>query len=267
MSLGANNWADATEVVIASSGGTYVSDQTPSSALTTEAGEPNPTVYPPQRTAWWKYTPATSGTATFDTIATVGDPSSRDTEMAVYTGTALNALTKRASDSDSGGSANGYTSKITNLAVTAGTTYYIQVSEYTGVSTRMRYVLTVTGPASGPSAVLFSGAAPVVSAVSGTLLANRVLSGTVAAASGAAGSFAAPISLSGVVAATSGSSGALDDADPPVEGDLAGVVEIVTGVDMDPDDAYEGGTYDPPAVPDLSTLIPRRVFASSLPPR
>lgn len=101
-----------------------------------------------------------------------------------------------------------------------------------------------TGSTSHNFAVTF----PITTGFSASLLANRNLAATF------------PI--------TTGFSAAMDDPDvPPVEGDLEVVFEIEFGVEVDPDDAYEGGTYTPPAVPDLSTLIPRRVFASSLPPR
>lgn len=109
----------------------------------------------------------------------------------------------------------------------------------------------------------FAGAVAAGTSVTGALLANRALAGTVAATSDVLGEVVNPPAFAGVVAATAGVSGAID---VTTDG-LSGAVEVVSGVDMDPDPAYDGGTYTPPAVPDLSTLIPRRTFAYSLPPR
>lgn len=141
-------FADAITVVIPTDGATYTHSGTIHNLnLTMEVGEPYATGYNPTKTAWWKYTPATSGTITVSTTPTVHDPdagyTNTDTEMAIYTGSAVNALTKLASDSDS---VAGARSRISNLAVTAGTTYHIQVAAYNG--NRMFYGLDATGPAS-----------------------------------------------------------------------------------------------------------------------
>lgn len=135
-------FANARPVAIAAAGGTYSDGWWDNSACAMESFEPQPTAVPTGRSAWWKYTPAASGVAQFDTIGTRPTTGTTDTEIAVYTGAAVNALAKIASDSDSGGSA---TSKITGLAVVAGTTYYLQVGSNNGGA--MAYQVNVTGPA------------------------------------------------------------------------------------------------------------------------
>jgi hypothetical protein len=138
MSTGADSFASATEVVITSGGGTYTSDATDNGSLSMETGEPQPTTYTSAKTAWWKYTPSSSGTASFNTTGTTTGPGgSTDTEMAVYTGSVLTSLTKVGANSDSG---VGNTSVISGLSVTAGTTYYVQVGGTGGL---------VSGGASG----------------------------------------------------------------------------------------------------------------------
>lgn len=141
-----DNFADARLVTIATDGGTYTISGVDNATYSLEAGEPQPTAYSSNRTAWWKYTPATSGTVNVDTNPTQGYSGPHggiyfDTELAVYTGSAVNALTKIASDSDSGDE----TRSALSFAATGGVTYYIQVGTYGGSVTK--YGLNVTGPA------------------------------------------------------------------------------------------------------------------------
>ncbi len=95
-----------------------------------ETGEPAHNGNSGGHSLWWTWTPTASGTAVIDTIG-----SNFDTTLAVYTGTAVNALTAVASNDDGGG---GGTSKVT-VTVTAGTTYQIAVDGY-GSSTGTVYL-------------------------------------------------------------------------------------------------------------------------------
>ena len=101
-----------------------------------EPGEPGhigPTAY---KSVWWSWTAPVTDTATIHTSG-----SSFDTTLAVYTGTSLGSLVKRASNDDTG---SGLTSQV-SFPATAGTTYPIAVDGYSGESGDI--MLTVYQPA------------------------------------------------------------------------------------------------------------------------
>jgi|GEM_PF-840745 len=129
---------------------------------TAETGEPDHSgTAAAVRSVWWTWTAPANGPVTLDTIG-----SSFDTLLAVYTGAAVDALTLRASDDDSGGNR---TSRVTFDAV-AGTAYQMAVDGYLGETGQIVVGLAQTASA-GPGNDLF---------------ANRVaMSGTTASASGA----------------------------------------------------------------------------------
>lgn len=141
--------ANATAVEITTDGGTYTSPGVSlADAAGWETGEFNPTQYTiGNKSVWWKYVPVSSGTATIDTELSTGQLT--DTELAVYTGPAADVaqLTKVAQDSDSGVN----NTSLVTLAVTAGTTYYVQVGMYQGAhgATDLA-VLRVAGPSTVP---------------------------------------------------------------------------------------------------------------------
>lgn len=83
--------------------------------FTTETSEP--LTCPVSATAWFSFTPSTSGVYQIDTIG-----SGYDTGLSVYTGTALANLARLAFDDDTGGSS---TSRLV-LELIGGTQYYIQ---------------------------------------------------------------------------------------------------------------------------------------------
>lgn len=174
--MGANNFADATTVDIETDGGEYTQAGVSNSAFTMETGEPLPTGFSSSKSAWWKYTPFTSGSVTIHTGPTSG-AGNLDTELAVYTGSAVNALTKIASNSD--GYPDNRRSQLTFTA-TGGVTYRIQVCAYLGQT--MSYGLSVTGPATAMQSpdgalavtlpmptVSMSGTAPTPGALAVTL--------------------------------------------------------------------------------------------------
>jgi len=76
-------------------------------------------------TVWWTWTAPTTGSVVFETVE-----SNFDTEMGVYTGTALSSLTTVCADKDSGKSYG----SICSFNCTEGTQYYIAVGGYAGKS-------------------------------------------------------------------------------------------------------------------------------------
>ena len=106
---------------------------------TKETGEPNHAGNTGGRSVWYRWTAPQSGPATFDTLT-----SNFDTLLAIYTGSAVNALTVVGSNDDSGG---GLQSSVTFNAV-AGTIYRIAVDGFgaeTGNIT-LHYTSTITTP-------------------------------------------------------------------------------------------------------------------------
>ncbi len=102
---------------------------------TTDVGTPQPTPttgcpasfgYPGSgffKSIWYRITPASNLVATADTVGTT-----YDSVLSVYAGTALGALTQV--DCDDDGVASGGASRLSNLALTAGTTYYFMVAGF-----------------------------------------------------------------------------------------------------------------------------------------
>ena len=95
------------------------------SGYTLESGEPRP-CGSIGATAWYKWTPSTSGTAT---ITTSG--SGYDTVLAVYTGSSVGALTNVACNDDI--SSTDLDSRV-SFSATAGVTYRIQAGGYNGAT-------------------------------------------------------------------------------------------------------------------------------------
>lgn len=81
-------------------------------------------------TLWWSYTPSVNGKLNLDTIGSSGSMS--DTLLSVYTGTLGGFTSVACSDDISNADLK---SRITNLAVTAGTTYHLLVSRWTTAPT------------------------------------------------------------------------------------------------------------------------------------
>ena len=115
-----------------------ISGATANSGFNLETGEPFPTGVFANKSAWWSFTSPVDQDVRIDTqLSSTG--SNVDTEMAVYTGSAVNALTKIASDGDSGGN---LTSLLT-FAATAGVGYSLQVCAYNNLD--MSYIVRLTG--------------------------------------------------------------------------------------------------------------------------
>ncbi len=141
--------------------------QSASAGATGETGEPTHLVANGTASSvWYRWTPTLTGTAQIDTIG-----SNFDTVLAVYTGTALTALTQIAQDDDGGGATTG---KLL-IPVVAGTTYRIAVGDFgsahTGGFVKLNYAVAVapvvsTQPVSVVSTV--GGAAVFSSGATGT---------------------------------------------------------------------------------------------------
>lgn len=126
------NWALGATTGIAHdafAGARVLTDGSGTSAATTvgatkESGEPNHAGNAGGKSIWFAWTAPKSATVTVDTIG-----SSYDTLLAAYTGSAVNALTVRASNDD----ASALQSRI-SFSATAGTVYRIAVDGYNGAS-------------------------------------------------------------------------------------------------------------------------------------
>jgi hypothetical protein len=94
---------------------------------TKEAGEPSHAGNAGGASVWYRWTAPADATVTIETAG-----SSFDTLLAVYRGTAVNALTQVAANDDVSSSVR--TSRLT-FAATAGTTYLIAVDGYKGTAT------------------------------------------------------------------------------------------------------------------------------------
>jgi sugar lactone lactonase YvrE len=100
-------------------------------AATKEPGEPAHAGDSGGRSVWWRWTAPSAGPVTLTTLG-----SRFDTVLAVYTGSAVNALANVTSNDNSSGG-NTRTSSVTFNA-TAGTTYFIAVDGNSGASASVR---------------------------------------------------------------------------------------------------------------------------------
>jgi hypothetical protein len=123
---------------------------------TAETGEPNHAgVAAARSSVWWRYTPAVSGPVLVDTVA-----SDFATVLAVYTGSAVNALAPVASNNDAHGGTN--RSKLSFNGV-AGTSYAIAVSGETAALTGA-ISLRIGGGIVTPLPTIVSAVTPVARA-------------------------------------------------------------------------------------------------------
>jgi hypothetical protein len=115
----ANDWFAHPRAL--SGSGTVDVDTGPFSA---QPGEPAHAGAPATFSSWWTYTAPSDGTVHFDTCADYVD-----TVLAVYTGTALDALTPVASNDDTSGCGALDVGASVDFAATAGTTYRIALDD------------------------------------------------------------------------------------------------------------------------------------------
>jgi uncharacterized repeat protein (TIGR02543 family) len=112
-------------------------------SFTKQTGEPNHAGNPGGKSIWWRWIAPTSGPVK---ISTAG--SGINTLLGVYTGTAVNVLTKIASDNNSLGGTN--RSQVTFNAA-SGTTYLIAVDGYNGASGKITMALDLSTAAVPPT--------------------------------------------------------------------------------------------------------------------
>lgn len=125
---GSDNFANATNIAATR----YTSDEVSLFGFTKESGETLIDSSNAGKTAWWKWTAPEDGLCTVDTHFRAETAPINDTEMGVFTGSAVNALTLVASNDDSFPTGTGIpesSSKCTFYAV-KDTTYHIVVDGY-----------------------------------------------------------------------------------------------------------------------------------------
>jgi len=135
-----------------------------------EAGEPNHAGNPGGASIWYKYVAPFTGSITFSTLG-----SSFDTLLAVYTGTAVNALTPIAQNDDSPISGEGKSSRVT-FNIVSGRTYYLAVDGANGAMGRVSLSWRmVIGPINDnfQNAINLTGNSGVLSSTSGNAVTNR----------------------------------------------------------------------------------------------
>lgn len=119
---------------------------------TGQSGEPqhdNSDVIP-LNSVWWRWTAPSAGTLTIDLAGSEFNTNQMDTVLAVYRGTAVNALTYVASNDDENFDADLFTSRVT-FSVTAGQTYHIAVDGFGSVVGSIRMALAFTSFATAPT--------------------------------------------------------------------------------------------------------------------
>jgi hypothetical protein len=126
--------------------GTTVRATSGNANATAENDEPHHAGFPATRSLWWTWTAPFAGSVT---VSTVG--STLDTVLAVYTGTALQALTSVASDDDSAGN----TASLVRFNASAGTSYQIAVDGRNGAVGDIVLSLQLTGTGVAPTNDLF----------------------------------------------------------------------------------------------------------------
>ena len=120
--------------------GNSLSVQASNVGATKEPGEPNHAGNPGGASVWWSWTAPTNAVVSLST--TVNLPSSLDTLLAVYIGTAVSNLVVVASDDDGGAGTD--SALVFNAA--AGTTYQIAVDGYYGSTGSFRLQLLAANP-------------------------------------------------------------------------------------------------------------------------
>lgn len=119
---------------------------------TGETGEPvhhNPSVSP-LNSVWWRWTAPINGTLTVNLAGSTSTANEMDTVLAVYQGSAVNALSLIASNDDNEDNENTFTSKAI-FPVTAGQTYHIAVDGYDDATGDIRLNLALAGSAPAPT--------------------------------------------------------------------------------------------------------------------
>jgi len=135
---------------------------------TQQAGEPNAANVSGGRSVWWTWTAPASGTVA---ISTMG--SDFDTTLGVYTGSAVNALTRIAANDDQSLLLGILTSRVSWTA-SAGTTYRILVDGYHGATGHisLNVAETVVVPVVPPANNMFASRIKLTGSTASTTAAN-----------------------------------------------------------------------------------------------
>jgi hypothetical protein len=112
--------------------------------MTKEPGEPNHAGNPGGKSIWWRWVASSSREVT---LTTAGTPF--NTLLGVYTGNTVSALTRIASDYNSGGVTN---RSVVKFNPVSGQTYYIAVDGLNAASGRLNLSLSTSGSSGGISA-------------------------------------------------------------------------------------------------------------------
>jgi len=104
----------------------------------------------PLNSVWWRWTAPSSGTLTIDLFGSEWNAQLLDTILAIYTGSAVNALSLVASNDDENFDAGIITSKVT-FAVTAGQMYHIAVDGFGNATGNIRMALAFTSATTAPT--------------------------------------------------------------------------------------------------------------------
>lgn len=140
---GADDVQNATEFKLV--GGEFISEPCESADYTTGSPEtPSVTSWGNNRTAYWKYTPDQDVTITVDTMLTKDEGDGTDTYLVISTfdGTTFTDITSDDEGGDTRDPVGAPNTSSATAALTAGTTYYFEVSCY---SDNMQYVLRAVG--------------------------------------------------------------------------------------------------------------------------
>jgi PKD repeat protein len=120
---------------------------------TKEAGEPNHADNSGGASVWYRWTPAGTGPVAIDTCA-----SGYDTTLGVYTGSAVDSLTRVAANDDNPGACGSGTSKSSvTFNAHAGTTYRIAVDGWDGATGPISLHLAQTVDSTAPAVTIGSG--------------------------------------------------------------------------------------------------------------
>lgn len=126
--VGNDLFSNAAVMGVATTTGTNVS-------TTKESGEPNHAGNAGGTSVWWNWTPSFTGTVTLSTVG-----SNFNTLLAVYTGSAVNALTLIGNSDDITPGSN--TASLVTFSAVSGTTYRIAVDGFGGASGNITLVRT-----------------------------------------------------------------------------------------------------------------------------
>jgi List-Bact-rpt repeat protein/VPS62-like protein/thrombospondin type 3 repeat protein/WD40 repeat protein len=121
--------------------GSTISITDTNTGATKESGEPSHASNSGGASVWWQWTAPSVGDVTIDTIG-----SNFDTTLGVYTGSQVDVLTTIASNDDFSGFQSGV-----NFTAVAGTTYFIAVDGYSGVTGNIQLNLEFVPPPSSAS--------------------------------------------------------------------------------------------------------------------